>query len=90
MAPADHVVYAYEALCALAEDVGAPRRKGQTPYEFIRSFPRELNRLKDEAVELTDLLVESQYAGREVDKRTLDRVRRFWTAFHAVRRRVVR
>ena len=35
MAPADHVAHAYEALCALAYDLGVPRGTGQTPYEFI-------------------------------------------------------
>jgi hypothetical protein len=37
-----HVEYAYSALCALALDVGAPRRDGQTPSEFPQraSAPR--------------------------------------------------
>src|SRR5690606_36324598 len=57
MTSADLVANAYEALCALAYDLGVPRRDDQTPYEFIESFPKELDRLREEAVELTDLFV---------------------------------
>lgn len=90
MTDADLIEYAYDALCALAYDLAVPRRPDQTPYEFIESFPRELSSLRDEAVELTQLYVLSNYAGYRFDERTLDRVRKFWLAYEKARRRVLR
>ncbi len=90
MTNADIIAHAYEALCALAYDLGVPRRPGQTPYEFLREFPRELKTLEEEATELTNLFVLSNYGGIRFDDRVQDRVRRFWQAYEVVRQRVVR
>jgi hypothetical protein len=90
LGPADMVAYTYDALCALAYDLGVPREQGQTPYEFLEAFPKELESLKEEAVELTHMHVLSAYAGRELDATALDRLRKFWLAYERIRRRVVR
>ncbi|MBN2309694.1 MAG: DUF4129 domain-containing protein [Candidatus Hydrogenedentes bacterium] len=90
MTPTDQIEYAYVALCALAEDLGAPRRPDQTPYEFMESFPDRLDNLRDEARELTDLFVATAYAARSYDKSVEDRLRKFWMAFERARNRVVR
>lgn len=84
------IALSYEALCALAYDLGVPRADGQTPYEFIRAFPKALKGLKDEALELTGLYVRSAYSDEALDPRTLDRLRRFWIAYERARRRVVK
>lgn len=86
---AQAVAASYDALCALASDMGIPRREDQTPYEFIRSFPKELEGLRDEAMGLTHLYVRSQYSDLELEPRTLDALRRFWIAFEQVRRQYV-
>lgn len=83
----------YDALCALAHDLGVPRRPDQTPYEFVRSIPRELESLKEEAYELTDLYVRLAYSPAEraaVDDRIEDRLRKFWISFERLRNRVVK
>ena len=80
----------YEALCALAYDLGVPREEGETPYEYLDRFPRELGGMRDEARELTEFLVQSQYAGKEFSERSMDRLRKFWQAYEKVRRQVVR
>jgi len=80
----------YDALCALAYDLGVPRRIDQTPTEFIEAFPKELNTLREEAFELTDLYVRSAYANAQFDERTQDRLRRFWITYERVRNRVLR
>jgi hypothetical protein len=80
----------YDALCALAYDLGVPRRIDQTPYEFIDAFPKELNTLREEAFELTDLYVRSAYANAQFDERTQDRLRNFWITYERVRNRVLR
>lgn len=90
MASSELIAYSYDALCALAYDMGVPRRPDQTPYEFIAEFPKELGALKEEAVELTNLLVLSNYAGQEFDERVLDRVRKFWHTYQRVRGQVIR
>lgn len=88
--PRDKIEACYDALCALAYDLGVPRKPGQTPYEFIHSFPRELDSLREEAFELTDLYVLSAYSQVEFDERTLDRLRKFWLSFEKSRQRVVK
>ena len=80
----------YDALCALAYDLGVPRKLDQTPYEFIDSLPKELNTLREEAFELTDLYVRAAYANAQFDVRTQDRLRKFWMTFERLRAKVVR
>lgn len=86
---AQAVATSYDALCALAHDMGMPRREDQTPYEFIQSFPQELEGLRDEAMLLTQLYVRSQYSDLELEPRTLDVLRRFWITFEQTRRQYV-
>ncbi|MBI2431607.1 MAG: DUF4129 domain-containing protein [Candidatus Hydrogenedentes bacterium] len=86
----NHVEYAYQALCALAYDLGVPRRQDQTPYEFIRSFPKELNALREEAIELTRLYVLAAYSPLTMDEKVTDRLRRFWITYGRIRNRIVR
>lgn len=84
------IATSYDALCALAYDMGVPRDEAQTPYEFLASFPKELNALKEEATELTQLYVQSAYSPVEIDARVEDRLRKFWLTYEKVRGRVVR
>jgi len=90
MSNAEIIALSYDALCALAADLGAPRRPDQTPYEFLAAFPKRMAFLRDEARELTDMLVQSNYGGREFDERALDRLRKFWHSYERLRRRVLR
>jgi hypothetical protein len=90
MTPADHVMFAYDALCALAYDMGVPRQIGETPNEFIARFPRTLRALRDVSFELTGLYQIAAYSPHQLDDRTLDRVRRFWLTYERVRRLYVR
>lgn len=85
-----YIALSYDALCALALDLGVPRRPGQTPYEFIESFPKRLKALKEEALELTEMYVRAAYSPYDLDKRTLDRLRKFWVSYEGVRRKVLR
>lgn len=85
-----HVEYAYEALCALAQDLAVPRHPDQTPYEFINAFPKELSALKDDALALTRLYVMAAYSGEEVDPRVEKILRKFWLEYNRVRARVIR
>ena len=84
------IAITYDALCALAADLGSPRHKDQTPYEFLEAFPSELKGLKREAHELTDLYVRSAYSTHELDPRTEDRLRKFWINYDRIRRKIVR
>jgi hypothetical protein len=87
--PEDDVAYTYDALCALAADMGVPRRDGQTPFEFIQAFPKELRGLRDEALDLTELYVRAAYSPYKLDRNTEDRLRRFWITYDRIRNRVV-
>lgn len=86
----DHVAYAYEALNALAYDLGVPRGTGQTPYEFIDAFPRPLRKLKADARELTRLYVQSAYSRQPLQPQDEQALRKFWVIFNQTRRRVLR
>lgn len=84
------VARSYEALCALAADLGKPKPHDMTPYEFLGILPKEMRGLKDEARELTSLYVLSEYSDHVPDKRVLDRLRRFWIAYEQVRHGLIR
>jgi len=84
------IAYAYDALCALAYDLGVPRNDDETPYEFLQRLPKPLHSLRDEAAELTQLYVTSAYASYEYDDTVHDRLRKFWHTYNRVRRRIVR
>ncbi|GMW00919.1 MAG: hypothetical protein AMXMBFR84_20560 [Candidatus Hydrogenedentota bacterium] len=90
VSPADAIAKSYAALCTLAEDLGVPRKTDQTPYEFIGSFPKALRGLQEEAYELTELYVRSAYSQIPMDETVYDRLRKFWFAYDAVRRKVIR
>jgi Domain of unknown function (DUF4129) len=90
MSTADQIEHAYDALCALAHDLGAPRAVDQTPYEFLDTFPEPLHHLRDEATELTELYVASAYSPVQYDERIHDRLRRFWVAYDQIRNKIVR
>ncbi len=88
--PRSIIATSYDALCALAYDMGVPRDDAQTPYEFLEAFPKELNALKTEAAELTQLYVQSAYSPVAIDPRVEDRLRKFWHTYEKIRGRVVR
>lgn len=90
MTPPDIIEFSYSALCALAEDLGVPRRPDQTPYEYIGSFPEVLASLREDAINLTSLYVLSAYGNVEMTEKNLDIVRRFWRAYSQVRNAVIR
>ncbi len=85
-----HIEYAYEALCALAYDMGVPRELSQTPHEFLAAFPAELSGLRKEAEDLTRLYHVAAYSAMEIDPRVQDRLRRFWLNYNRIRNRVLR
>jgi hypothetical protein len=86
----DHVTHAYDALCALAHDMGVPREADQTPFEFIDAFPRPLRNLKKQARELTELYVQAAYSQKTLDGSAENTVRRFWIAYERTRKRVLK
>jgi hypothetical protein len=90
MSAAQHIEYAYDALCALAEDLGVPRKPDETPYEYIQAFPERLQMLGDEAYELTELYVLSAYSPKEYDASVEDRLRKFWIAYERLRSRAIK
>ncbi|MFP6583386.1 MAG: DUF4129 domain-containing protein, partial [Candidatus Hydrogenedentota bacterium] len=84
-----YVAHAYDAMCALAYDMGVAKKDDQTPYEFVEAFPKELKGLKQEAKLLTDLYVRAAYSQLEMDPHSLDQIRRFWVRYDQVRRKLV-
>jgi hypothetical protein len=85
-----YVAHSFDALCALGEDLGRPRRRDETPYEFLRHLPREMTPLKKEAGEIVELYVRSAYSLIPPDAAILDRLRKFWFEYERLRRRYIR
>ncbi|MBI2425713.1 MAG: DUF4129 domain-containing protein [Candidatus Hydrogenedentes bacterium] len=86
----NHVEHAYAALCALAYDMGVPRAPGETPYEYLARFPKELEGLRAMAEDLTQLYVIAAYSPVRMDERVQDRLRKFWVRYTRIRGKVVR
>lgn len=84
------VIHAYEAIRALAADAGAPASKAQTPYEFLDSFPKRLERLYEHAEQLTGLYLQAVYSNVPLTPDVEDRLRRFWLDYRRVRNHIVR
>ena len=85
-----YVTSSFDALCALADDMGSPREKDQTPYEFLRTLPREMKSIGEEAAEVVELYVRSAYSPVQPDPKVLDRLRKFWIAYDQIRKRYIR
>jgi hypothetical protein len=86
----DKVRYSFDALCALALDVGEPRAPGATPLEFLDNFPERLESLRDSATEVIRLFTVAHYSNFEMQPQIEDRLRAFWRDYEEVRERVVR
>ncbi len=85
-----YIAHAFDALCALGADMGRPRRKDETPYEYLRRLPRELTPLKRESAEVIEWYVRSAYSAVPPDATVLDRLRKFWFEYDRLRRRYIR
>jgi hypothetical protein len=85
-----YLTVSFDALCALAEDMGSPRGKDQTPYEFLRNLPREMRPIGEEAAEVVELYVRSAYSPVQPEPKVLDRLRKFWIAYEQIRKRYIR
>jgi len=90
MNPKELVEYSYAALCALAYDMAVPRSTDQTPFEFIRSFPKPMDTLRDVARDLTNLYVLAAYSEEDIEEVVERDLRNFWYAFERVRAKAIR
>lgn len=90
MSVREKVAYSYDALCALAHDVGQPRDPDRTPHEFMREFPERLVSLRDQAEDLTRLYVIAEYSNLDMQPQVEDRLRTFWVQYDRTRNGVLR
>jgi len=89
LTPNEHIEYAYQALCALAEDLGVPKKLNETPLEFLQNLPQNLEVLREEIEEITYLYQIAAYSPVSFDEKILDRLRKFWISYNRVRNKVV-
>jgi len=61
-APREKILLAYECLQAFFSLLGYKRPADNTPYEILRSLPRRFEFLKEPAVSLTELYVQTAYS----------------------------
>jgi hypothetical protein len=86
----EKVAYSYDALCALAQDVGQPRDPDRTPHEFMREFPDRLESLRERAEDLTRLYVIAEDSNLEIQSQVEERLRAFWVQYDRTRNGVLR
>ena len=86
----EKIQYSYEALCAMAYDLGVPREEDQTPFEFLAQLPEPIIDIQKEAHVLTHLFVASSYSTMTIPESVLDDLRAFWRRFERMRAKVVR
>ncbi|HOV31954.1 MAG TPA: DUF4129 domain-containing protein [Candidatus Hydrogenedens sp.] len=89
LTPNEHIEYAYQALCALAEDLGVPKKLNETPLEFLQNLPKNLEVLREEIEEITYLYQIAVYSPVSFDEKILDRLRKFWISYNRVRNKVL-
>ena len=86
----EKIQYSYDALCALALDLGVPRDKDQTPFEFLAQLPEPIEDIRVEAGALTCLYVASSYSTLPIPETALEDLRAFWGRFERLRARLIR
>jgi hypothetical protein len=84
------VQYSYDALCALAYDLGVPREVDQTPYEFLAALPDPITGIEDEARTLTHHYVAGHYSTLPLPPSVAGDLRAFWQAYERLRGRMTR
>lgn len=84
------IQYSYDALCALAYDLGVPREEDQTPFEFLDALPEPIAEIEAEAHTLTHLYVAGTYSALTLPDTVLEDLRAFWIRYERLRRKVLR
>ncbi len=78
LSPAQIVTHVYEAFLAYADLVGKPRAEHQTPLEYLRRLPTDLQISPEDARRLTLCYVQAAYTPHEVSQRQVETVRGIW------------
>ena len=86
----EKIQYSYDALCAMAYDLGVPRNEDQTPFEFLENLPEPIADIREEAHVLTYLYVAGSYSTLEIPDTVVDDLRAFWRRFEGMRSKVLR
>lgn len=86
----EKIQYSYDALCALAYDLGVPREEGETPFEYLARLPEPIEEMRPEAHALTHLYVAGSYSTLQIPDEAASELGKFWKRFERLRGRVVR
>lgn len=86
----EKIQYSYDALCALAYDLGVPRDDDQTPFEFLAQLPEPIEDIRAEADALTQLYVAGSYSTLPIPDGAQEALRGFWQRYERLRSRTIR
>lgn len=86
----EKIQYSYDALCALAYDLGVPREEGETPFEYLARLPEPIAEMGPEAHTLTHLYVAGSYSTLQIPEEAASELGKFWSRFERLRGRIVR
>ncbi len=86
----EKIQYSYDALCALAYDLGVPREEGETPFEYLARLPEPIEEMRPEAHTLTHLYVAGSYSTLQIPEEAVSELGKFWKRFERLRGRVLR
>jgi hypothetical protein len=89
-APQETILLAYECLQAFFSLLGYKRPADNTPYEILRSLPRRFEFLKEPAVSITELYVQTAYSRKPMTsdegRNALEQIYKVKTLFESYRK----
>ena len=89
-APRETILLAYECLQGFFSLLGYKRPADNTPYEILRSLPRRFEFLKEPAVSITELYVQTAYSRKPVtsdeSRNVLEHIYKVKTLFESYRK----
>ncbi len=83
MTPAEIVRYSFDALAALAADIGCPRQDEETAFEFVHRLPPQLQSIGPQTAYVAQLYTISEYSTFEISRDHVESLREFWTNFES-------
>jgi hypothetical protein len=86
LSPRERILYYYLSILRRAGQLGFPRRRSQTPYEYGQAMAPHLDEAEREMATLTQSFVEARYSQRAFDRLQDRQVRARWRQVKAALR----
>jgi hypothetical protein len=78
LSPRQQVQFYYLALVRRGGDVGIPRKKSQTPYEYAEDINENYSELEGTVDSVTDSFIDARYSEHEISEDLANMVKKQW------------